>query len=267
MALVDSDKDSIGIPIEHALDQGDVADGRRGEDIGLCAPGYQILGYVMAMRPYRDHVLHSRGFVIDIPGIDVSAGLEQSCSDLNASGKVQWKLAVAPASAYKLRIAGEKFAEMLDHSQPRGRMDINDRAARDQIRRQFCIGRIEYTKAPRPPARALVDVRARVEKNVHHFPVVVVDGSEKSGRIEPIVWKGFVQARAQSRIASECLGDQRRAIGLYRCDECFDRVLRVSLNVKFQRGPGVKTILTGDYMKRIGQLWFVRVNAKGRKTV
>ena len=56
-------------------------------------------------------------------------------------------MAVTAACMHELRIRGQEFADTVDFSKPRGGMDIDNCAARDEIVRKSRAGAIEDAEA------------------------------------------------------------------------------------------------------------------------
>ena len=81
VTFIDEHADRLGIVIQDApLDRGQVTDSRNRKDIRICPARDQILGYVVAIRMNRNHILHSGGFVIDIAGIDFTPESRRSAA-------------------------------------------------------------------------------------------------------------------------------------------------------------------------------------------
>ena len=82
---------------------------------------------------------------------------------------------------HKLRISRQEFADTVDFPKPRGRMDIDDCAARDQIVRKPRTGAIEDAEAASPPAGTLVHLGAGMEQHVDDLAVLLLNSSNGGG--------------------------------------------------------------------------------------
>ena len=83
-----------------------------------------------------NQILGSRGFVVDVPGLDISASLESTARDLDRRGHMERCLSVAPPRARERRIPVEPFSDGVHSSTPRRGMNIKRgaRSTRNSVR-------------------------------------------------------------------------------------------------------------------------------------
>ena len=117
-------------------------------------------------------------------------------------------MAVTAACIHELRIIGQEFADTVDSPKPRGGMDIDDCAARDEIVRKSRAGAIEDAEAASPPAGALVDIGAGIEQHVDDPAILFLNGGDDRRRIETVVRQRLIDAGFERRVTNQNFSDE-----------------------------------------------------------
>jgi hypothetical protein len=138
-------------------------------------------------------------------------------------GMTKQKLAVTAACIHELRIIGQEFADTVDFPKPRGGMDIDDCAARDEIVRKFRTSAIEDAEAASPPAGTLVDIGAGIEQHVDDLAVLLLNSSNDGWRIKAVVRQWLIDAGFERRVTNQDISDERRVVGFDSGSKRFDR--------------------------------------------
>src|SRR3954454_6192874 len=95
------------VPIEMSSDEISVSDGRCHEEVRLASTFDEEANYFL---PVTNHVLSWSRFVVDVEDINLRSMVDQKFRNLHRTGEMKWRLAVAPAGIYHLRVARQKFA-------------------------------------------------------------------------------------------------------------------------------------------------------------
>src|SRR5580704_10375015 len=215
IAFTDGSANRLGGVVENAIDEREITDGGCHQDIGLGAAVDEEARNVVPIRlspfqvlPRTSHVLCGGRFMVDVASVNVGPVVEQQSSDLNRGSEMEWQLAVTAACMHELRILGQEFADTVDFPKPRGGMDIDDCAARDEIVRKPRTGAIEDAEAAGPPASTLVDIGAGIEQHVDDLAVLFLNSSNEGRRIEAVVRQRLIDAEFERGMMSQNISDE-----------------------------------------------------------
>ena len=145
-----------------------------------------------------------------------SRTIEQEFRHLDGLGKVQRQLAVTPARVDQDRIPGEQAADLLDHFEADGVVDLRHGAAADEKRRhpRRLPGVVERVEAAGPPVALLVDVGAGAQQHVDHLAILPLHSGQEGGLPERAAGIGLVDVRLQPGMLLEHAGYGRRVVRL-----------------------------------------------------
>src|SRR3984957_499699 len=97
VAFTDGGANRLRIVVEDALDEREITDGGRHQDIGLGASRDEKARNVVPIRlspfevlPRASHVLCGGRFVVDVASVDVGPVIEQESGDLNGGSEMEW---------------------------------------------------------------------------------------------------------------------------------------------------------------------------------
>src|SRR5206468_3069646 len=132
-----------------------------------------------------EHPFRGRRAMVDIPCVDVRAGVEEQIGHRPRSSKMQRRLPITATLVNARWILLENGREEVEPVEVRRGTRINIRARREQSLGDIARRGVQRMKAPGPPRASPVWVGAELQKDVDKLGVTLARDLDERRRVEP----------------------------------------------------------------------------------